>query len=235
MATPGSARRPTGVILIEPHTMLRAALRHLLRGIPDLELVGEAGSPAEGLDIIRSQSPDPRTVVVVSVPSNDSVEPFELVRTIRDELPATPIVVTAGRGDKATISRALLVGADSFVPQTRGVSALLDAIRRTADGEMVISRSERAAGDEDGDRSARQERSVLTRRELQVLRVAAEGLTARQIARELGVHERTASTHLGHIYRKLGVSNRVAALAAASRSGLLDDARRRGVSHGLTA
>ena len=68
---------------------------------------------------------------------------------------------------------------------------------------------------------------VLTQREVEVLVVAAEGLTARQIGHRLGVRERTVTTHLGRIYRKLGATGRVAALAAASEFGVLALARRR--------
>ncbi len=64
--------------------------------------------------------------------------------------------------------------------------------------------------------------AILTARERQILTVAAEGITARQIGRRLGVQERTVTTHLGRIYQKLGANNRVAAITAATRSGLLD-------------
>jgi DNA-binding CsgD family transcriptional regulator len=67
---------------------------------------------------------------------------------------------------------------------------------------------------------------VLTQREAEVLAVAAEGLTARQIGHRLGVRERTVTTHLGRIYRKLGASGRIAALTAASEFGVLALARR---------
>jgi DNA-binding CsgD family transcriptional regulator len=76
------------------------------------------------------------------------------------------------------------------------------------------------------ERSASSE-PVLTPRETEVLVVAAEGLTARQIGHRLGVRERTVTTHLGRIYRKLGATGRVAALAAASESGVLAFARHR--------
>ena len=101
--------------------------------------------------------------------------------------------------------------------QRRDVSVLLDAIRLTAQGEAVITGLSRPTSDK-----AAESAFELTPRELQVLQLAAQGMTARQMARKLGVHERTVTTHLHHIYGKLGASNRVVALGEASRAGLLD-------------
>ena len=205
------------VVLVEPHGMLRAALRHVLHSIADIELVGEAGSVAEGLELVRSVEPADDTVVVVGMESAARAESLQMIGAVRREFPDASILVTANRGDSDTISRALFFGADSFVPQVFGVGALLDAIRRTAAGEMVVNRSDRGSGDSQAVPDPK-----LTSRETEILRAASEGLTARQIAREFGISERTATTHLSNIYRKFGVSSRMAAVAAATRIGILD-------------
>ena len=92
----------------------------------------------------------------------------------------------------------------------------VDAIRRTAQGEVVLEGLPRGAFGEMTESMDRQRaaESVLTEREKEVLTVAAEGLTARQIGRRLGVRERTVTTHLGRIYRKLGATSRVAAIGS---------------------
>jgi len=213
----GQQAEQVKVVLVEPNGMLRGALRHVLHSIEDIELVGEAGSLVDGLNLIRSFRPGPETVVVVGMESAARAEAFQMIGVVRREFPNTSILVTANRGDSETISRALLFGADSFVPQTEGVTALLGAIRRTASGEMVVNRSDRSS-----DPMSAVPDPQLTNREIEVLRIAAQGLTARQIARQLGVRERTATTHLSNIYRKLGVSTRMAAVAEATQLGILE-------------
>src|SRR5207245_792511 len=150
-------------------------------------------------------------------------DPFLAIRSIRDEFPSTP-VLTCGRAvDELLVSRALIFGADGFVDYACPPHDFLGAIRRIAAGEFVLE-GESLVGVGVVARGIDQQQAVehlLTQREMQVLNVASEGLTARQIGRRLGVEERTVTTHLGHIYRKLGASGRVAALAAASRFGLV--------------
>ena len=125
--------------------------------------------------------------------------------------------------DGMAISQALFVGADSFVHKNTEPVRFLDAIRRTAAGQVVMEGLPRGTfGDlaETLDRQRAAEH-ILTHREREVLFVAAEGLTARQIGRRLGVQERTVTTHLARIYRKLGANSRIGAIAAATRSGVL--------------
>jgi DNA-binding NarL/FixJ family response regulator len=199
--------------------MLRGALRKVMEDSPDIRVVGETSRAAQGLALIRSASGASRLVLVTSLASTAPADEVRLIRSVRREFPLVHVLVTSASSDNATISKALLVGADSFVSQSRDVSVLLDAIRLTAQGDAVITGFNRQ-----GSAKAPEEAFELTPRELQVLQLAAQGMTARQMARQLGVHERTVTTHLHHIYGKLGASNRVVALAEASRAGLLDPA-----------
>lgn len=208
------------VFLIEPLTVFREALGVVLDRQPDMQIVGEAGSAADALRAIRL-SGTAEMLVVVGLDADGPGE-LEGLRRIKQEFPTIPVLATAPSADNVSISHALFSGADSFVPQDREISELIDSIRRTADGEAVISTSRRRTSSPPQQSTAGERGARLTERELQVLQLAGAGLTARQIARELGVQERTVTTHLQHIYRKLRVSNRVAALRAASRAGILD-------------
>jgi NarL family two-component system response regulator LiaR len=216
MKHPHSSPSSVGVMLIEPLNVPRAALRHFLDSVPDMHVIAEATSPREALRFLRGTSLEQGTVIVISLEPTTQAEALNLIRRVHHDFPSVSVLVTASRADHLTLSRALFVGADSFVPQDRDLATLVDAIRRTADGENVITASRRSLV------KANHSRSGLTERELQVLAVAAEGMTSRQMARTLGIQERTVSTHLGHIYRKLGSSNRAAAVIAATRAGLLD-------------
>jgi DNA-binding NarL/FixJ family response regulator len=127
------------------------------------------------------------------------------------------------RSDALAISRALFVGADGFVDKNIDPAEFLQALRRAADGEMVLAGppSDWVGAIAEGLDRRTEGDTRLTEREREVLNVAAEGLTAREIAARLGVRERTVTTHLGRIYGKLGVGSRVAAIRAAATSGLV--------------
>jgi len=115
------------------------------------------------------------------------------------------------------------VGADGYVDKNIDPGDFLGAIIKVADREMVLQGPVAAAVGQIADSiDLRRDLDVrLTGREREVLAVAAEGLTARQIATRLGVRERTVTTHLGRIYGKLGVGNRLSAIRMAARSGMV--------------
>ena len=144
-----------------------------------------------------------------------------LIRAIREVAPTVPVVATGGAPDGSLVSKAMFVGADGFVHHNVEPDRFLDALRRLKVGEVVLEGLPRdwfgAIADElTSDRPAP---LPLTERESEVLHAAAEGLTARQIGTRLGVRERTVTTHLTRIYRKLGASGRVAAIAATASPG----------------
>jgi DNA-binding NarL/FixJ family response regulator len=145
------------------------------------------------------------------------------MRTIRERYPSLAVLALGADADPTTISHALFVGADGFVDKNVAPEAFLDAIRRGADrGMVLVSPDGDAVGPIANELDRRKEMELLlTTRERQVLTVAAEGLTARQIAGRLGVRERTVTTHLGRIYGKLGVGTRLGAIRVAARSGLV--------------
>jgi DNA-binding NarL/FixJ family response regulator len=125
--------------------------------------------------------------------------------------------------DSNTISRALFVGADGYVDKNASPSEFLDALKRAAEGEVVLvgPREEWIASIADGLERHKEAQAMLTQREREVLTIAAEGVTAREIGERLGLRERTITTHLGRIYGKLGVNSRTAAVTTAARSGLV--------------
>jgi DNA-binding NarL/FixJ family response regulator len=132
------------------------------------------------------------------------------------------VIVTGTDLDTVAISRALFVGADGFINTAIEQLQLVSAVRRAASGEIVLEGLPRGALGEIVEGFGTGRGPMLTDREREVLIAAADGLTARQIARRLGVAERTVTTHLNHIYRKLGANGRVSALSAAARLGVLD-------------
>ena len=191
---------------------------------PDMEVLAETGTADEGLEIV-SRVRRSRVVVLVSLglTGEDDHDAFWLMRTLRERFPTHAILGCGANADATSVSRALFMGADGFVDKNIDPVEFLQSLRRAADREMVlagpvsVSVGQIAEGIE-----RRRDLDVrLTEREREVLSVAAEGLTAREIATRLGVRERTVTTHLARIYGKLGVGSRLAAIRLAARAGLV--------------
>lgn len=215
-------RRRLGVVLVDPLPVVRAGLRLLIDDRPDMEVLNEAGTADEALEVIQRVRRS-RVIVLVGLGLGGERDAFWLIRTLRERFPAHAILGCGANADPTLISRALFVGADGFVDKNIDPIEFLQALRRSADREMVLASP---ASHEVGRIAAGIERRrdfevKLTEREREVLCVAAEGLTAREIAVRLGVRERTVTTHLARIYGKLGVGTRLAAIRLAAQSGLV--------------
>jgi two-component system response regulator DevR len=214
-----------GVVVADPLHTIRAGLAMLIDAQPDMEMLGEAGSADEGLQAVRRIRRRDRVVVVASLALVGEHDVCWLIRQIRERCPQFVIVGSGVSPARMTISRALFVGADGYLDLSAEKTSFLDGLRRAGQGRLVLEGlpadclGEVAEGIE-----RQQDDPPLTERERQVLSVAAEGLTARQIAGRLGMAERTVTTHLAHIYGKLGVGGRVEAITEAARAGLLSAA-----------
>jgi DNA-binding NarL/FixJ family response regulator len=221
-AAVGPGRRRLGVVLVDPLPVVRAGLGLLIEGSGDLEVLAQAGDADAALQAL-SRIRRSRVVVLVGLALSGAHDAAWFMRTIRERYPSLAVLALGADADPTTISHALFVGADGFVDKNVAPEAFLDAIRRGADrGMVLVSPDGDAVGPIANELDRRKEMELLlTTRERQVLTVAAEGLTARQIAGRLGVRERTVTTHLGRIYGKLGVGTRLGAIRVAARSGLV--------------
>lgn len=218
----GEPKPLLGVVLIDPLPVVRAGMGLLIDDRPDMELLAEAGSADEAMEAI-SHLRRSRVVVLVGLGIEGDHDTYWVIREIRERFPSFAILGCGARADAIAISRALFVGADGFVDKNLDPVDFLQALRSAADGEMVLAGppTELVGAIAEGLERRREAEVKLTLREREVLIVAAEGLTARQMADRLGVSERTVTTHLVRIYRKLGVGSRLAAIRSAARSGLV--------------
>jgi len=221
-AAPPAIRRQLGVVLVDPLPVVRAGISLLVDGRPDMEILAEAGDGKEGVDAI-SRVRRSRVVVLVGLGLEGEHDAAWLIRTVRERFPSHAVLAMGANADPTMISRALFVGADGYVDKNVDPVDFLGAILKVADREMVLQGPVATAVGQIADSiELRRDLDVrLTGREREVLAVAAEGLTARQIATRLGVRERTVTTHLGRIYGKLGVGNRLSAIRMAARSGMV--------------
>ena len=218
---PPAARR-LGVVVVDPFPVVRAGLASTIGSSPGLEVLAEASSADEAVAVVGGIRRT-RVVVLVAMGLAGDRDSYWLIRALREHYPRHAILGLGSNADPHVVSRALFVGADGFVDKNVELDEFLSAIRSAGADEMVIAGPAAASVGKIAEGIERR-RSVglrLTKREREVLAVAAEGLTAREIAERLGVRERTVTTHLARIYGKLGVGNRVAALRLAARSGLV--------------
>lgn len=211
------------VIVVDPLPVVRAGVALLIAGAEGFEVVAQASSAQDALDALVPARAG--ALVMVGLGLDGPHDALWLIESIRARFPSSVVVAVGARSDAMTISRALFSGADGYVDKDVDPAEFLDAIRSACSGQMVLAGPPEdwvgaIAGGLERDRRAD---AWLTLRERQVLSVAAEGLTARQIAERLGVRERTVTTHLTRIYGKLGVRTRIAAIRTAAAAGLVSD------------
>jgi DNA-binding NarL/FixJ family response regulator len=215
-------RRRLDVVVVDPFAVVRAGLGMLIGDQPDMRVLAEASSADECLGAVRRIRRS-RPVVLVGLGLPGERDSLWLIGTLRERYPLATILASGAGAEASTISRGLFMGADGYLDKGVDPAEFLQAIRRAAGGEVVLAGAptDWVGFLADGLDRRRHLESQLTPREQEVLKVAAQDLTAREIARHLGVRERTVTTHLGRIYGKLGVNSRVGAVIEAARSGLL--------------
>lgn len=198
------------VVLVDDHSVVRAGLRTLLESQRDLRVVGEAGSGEEGLDVVAAAAPD---VVMMDLELGGGIDGIEATRRLRARRPAPPVLVFTTYDTDADIVRVLDAGATGYVLKDAQPHEIFDAVRAAAAGRSVLSPpvASRVV------QSLQHPGTALTPREAELLTLLADGLGNRELGRRLHISEATVKTHLAHVYAKLGVETRAAAVAHALR------------------
>jgi len=210
----------TRVLLVDDHPVVRRGLRALLEELPGLEPVGEAADGAEALALLdrfaRDGQPGP-DVVLMDLQMGAGMNGVEATRRIT-ALPDPPrVLILTTYSTDADILAAVEAGATGYLLKDAPSEDLAGAVRAAARGETVLAPpvAARLMG------RVRAGRPTLSPRESEILGLLAEGLANRQISKRLFISEATVKTHLVHVYDKLGVDSRTAAIAAALQNGLL--------------
>jgi DNA-binding NarL/FixJ family response regulator len=212
------------LLLVEDHASFRQTLALVFDQQPDFQVVAQAGSLGEARRVMRDREAD-MAVIDLALPDGEGVELIEELCEANPEFAA--LVLTASL-DRAEHARAIEAGAAGVLHKSADVDEIMDATRRLAAGETLISSDElvemlRLAGQSREElRGARASIEQLTRREMQVLEALAEGLTNREIAERLHMSVDTERTHMMNILSKLGVHSRLQALLFAARYGLIE-------------
>lgn len=205
--------------IAEDHRVVAEALATMLSFAEDFEVVGLADSGEGIIEIVARHAP---AVALMDV-SLVGLGGIEATRRIIDKYPSTKVLVLTMHDDPETVRDAIAAGASGFVPKNVGRDDLTTAIRAVAAGAGFLHPSvTRPFLKSFGQMAESAQPQVgLTERERDVLEELATGKSTREIARVLFVGEETVKTHLSSVYQKLGVSDRVQAVAAAFRRGLV--------------
>ena len=202
------------VMVVDDHPVVRDGVSLLLRGEPALAVVGSAESGRAALGRAADLDPD---LVLLDLRLPDMLAP-EVIAGLRERVPAARVVVFTAHGDHHGVQAALDAGAHGALLKDAAATDLVDALRRVLRGERVCDL--RLSPGEGGNQAALA-RSGLTRREYEVLRLAAQGRTNPEIAETTGLARNTVKTYLQSALHKLGARNRVEAIGKASEAGLL--------------
>lgn len=205
------------LLLVDDHALFRKGLAALLSEEADFRIVGQAASGPEAIQLSRKYHPDV-ILMDVNMPGGGGVE---AVRTLKEELDVQILMLTVSDKDK-DLTGALAAGANGYLLKNAEPEQLCTAIRQVAAGHGVLSpevteRVMQAAASARG----QQPTAALSRREHEVLVQLAGGASTAEIAAVLFISENTVKTHVRHILRKLGATNRVEAVARAAQLGLL--------------
>jgi two-component system, NarL family, nitrate/nitrite response regulator NarL len=211
-------RQQVRILLADDHPVYREGAANLLGQRAEFEVVAQVDNGRKAVDEIRRLEPDV-AVVDLRLPGLDGITVVELLE--REGSP-TRVVILSAFEDSATVYRAIASGARAYLQKVVSGEMLCRTIMAVARGETVIPPALQAGlASEIRARRERADDPLLTKRELEILRLAAEGLSAPEIADRLVLGVTTVKTHLQHVYAKLEVSDRTAAVAQALRRGLL--------------
>lgn len=206
------------VLLVDDHPIVRSGLAGLLTPEPDMLVVGEANDGGEAVRLANELRPDV-VLMDLRMPVLDGVGATERLAT---EVPSTRVLVLTTYDTDSDIVRAVEAGATGYLLKDTPRDELVDAVRRAAHGETVLAPPVAARLL----RRVRNPGTELTPRELEVLAEVARGRSNAEIGARLFVGEATVKTHLLHVFAKLGVSDRTAAVTLAIERGLLPSGRR---------
>jgi DNA-binding NarL/FixJ family response regulator len=206
--------RTIRLLVCDDHPVVRSGLRGILRSQPDFEVVAEAPDGTQAVALVRRFRPDV-VLMDLRMPGMDGVT---ATGKIKAEHPEVQVLILTTYETDADILHAVEKGAIGFLLKDASEESLFDAIRQAAQGKSPLAPSvatrlvERMRGTTD---------ERLSEREIEILQLVAQGLNNKAIAKELLISESTVKAHMLHIFEKLGVTDRTAAVTTALRRGII--------------
>jgi DNA-binding NarL/FixJ family response regulator len=228
---PGTASMDKGtderlrVLIVDDHALFRRGLQMVLRQEEDIDVVGEAGDGHEAVDKAQELMPDV-VLMDVRMPGQSGIKATE---QIKDLLPHAKILMLTISDEEADLYDAIKAGASGYLLKEISIDEVADAVRSVSSGQSRISPSmasklltEFAAMSKRADERQQLPAPRLTEREMEVLKLVAQGMNNRDIAKELFISENTVKNHIRNILEKLHLHSRMEAVVYAVREKLLE-------------
>jgi len=211
------------VMLIEDHSMVRQGLKQLIELENDIKVVAEAADGNQAADYYMLEKPDV-VLMDINMPKKNGLQALELIKQLD---PNAKIIMLTIHSDREYLFQSLQLGASGYVLKDADGYVLIDAIRKVYEGETYIQPTmtkelvmEYQKQTQKGRTSARKD-TVLSDREIEVLRLVANGLLNKEIAQVLYISEKTVKNHISNIFKKLNVSDRTQAAIYALKHNLI--------------
>lgn len=208
------------VVVADDHPMVLRGTCEMIAEAPDLKVVASSKDGEAALEAVREHRPDV-AVLDVNMPRRDGVS---VVRELRLADPRIGLVMLSAADDEGAILQALQAGANGYLLKTATEEELHQAIRLAAAGKQVLLQPQVAKAARGGARRPAEPALLepLSERELEVLQTLAKDLANKEIARRMGISDRTVQQHLANVFGKLGVQSRTGAVLKALRLGYLN-------------
>ena len=218
-----NGREPIRVLVVDDQELFRRGLTMLLAVEPGLEVVGEAGDGAEGVTLAESAAPDV-ILLDVRMPKKSGIE---ACLAIKESVPTAKIIMLTVSDEEADLYEAVKSGASGYLLKDSSIEEVAQAIRVVADGQSLISPSMAIKLIDEFKQMSKPERDTgpalrLTERELDVLRLVAQGHSNKEIAARLFISENTVKNHVRNMLEKLQLHSRMEAVMYAVRENLLE-------------
>ncbi|MCC6677763.1 MAG: response regulator transcription factor [Phycisphaerales bacterium] len=214
---------PISILIVDDHALVRSGLRLLISGQPDLQVIGEAGSLRDALDIAAKTQPQV-ICLDLSMPGPSGVASVERLRAAA---PKARIIVVTMHDDPAYVRTAIAMGAAGYVNKSAADTELISAIRAVARGRVFIDVGDAATLESilfpHAQSPGKSPIDSLSERELEVLRAVARGFTNQRIADEIGLSVKTVESYRARLMKKLGLKERADLVRLAIELGLLTD------------
>ena len=209
---------PMRILVVDDHPVTLDGLKSTLASSDEVEIVGQATTGEEAVDAVSRLHPD---VVFMDV-RMPGMGGIEATRIIRDENPATRVILFTVEESRQAISEAIQAGVSGYLLKDVSAEELVNAARLAMEDKAVIHPSLTRAFIEEVRFVDRRPDTPLSKREVQILQMVAYGSTTKEVAHDLGISPHTVKTHLERIFEKLGANDRAQAVAIAIRRGLVE-------------
>lgn len=208
------------IVIADDHSMIREGLKQLLELDGDIQVIGEAGNGEECLEIIENLKPDV-VLLDINMPVMNGLKMLELLRSSKNK--KQKILILTIHNEVEYLMKAVEIGVEGYVLKDAESSVLKKAIYTIYSGEnyidftLVPMLNEKLAQEKE-----KVEEEKLTRREIEVLKLLAEGLFNKEIAYKLSISEKTVKNHVSNIFKKIGVFDRTQAAVYAIKNNIVD-------------